>query len=73
MRSIRHAQYVALDGQFLVAEILDKRDRSITAHLFRNPKDYRADAAMERHVELRLTRPQPYHRGCCSFDRQGSS
>ena len=71
MRLSRSADYVVLDGAFLLAEVLRREGRSIAANLYKNPEAFVSDDAMERDVRLRLMRPQPCHRGCCSYDRQG--
>lgn len=71
MRLSRSADYVVLDGRFLIAEVLGREGRSITANLYKNPKAFVEDDAMERQAQLRLTRPQPYHRGCSRYARQG--
>lgn len=73
MRLSRSAEYVVLDGGFLVAEVLRREGRSITANLYKNPEAFVSDDAMERDVWLRLMSPQPCHRGCCRYDRRGSS
>ncbi len=65
----RSADYVVLDGSFLIAEVLESRGRSITANLYKNPKAFVEDDAMERRASLRLTNPRPYHRGCPTFAR----
>ena len=72
MHLSRSADYVVLDGRFLIAEVLEREGRSITAILYRNPKDFVEDVATERQVRLRLMNPRPYHRGCSTFGRQGS-
>ena len=72
MNLTRSADYVVLDGKFLIAEVLDRVGRSITANLYRNPDEFISDSAMERRASLRLTNPQPYHRGCLRAARQGS-
>lgn len=71
MRLSRSADYVVLEGQFLIAEVLKREGRSITANLYRNPEAFVSDDAMERQAQLRLTRPQPCHRGCSTYARQG--
>lgn len=71
MRLSRSADYVVLDGQFLIAEVLDRAGRSITANLYRNPNDFIADQAMERSVDLWLRKPPPYRRGCSTYARRG--
>lgn len=71
MRLSRSADYVVLDGQFLVAEVLEREGRSITANLYKNPKDFVEDVATERGVRLRLMNPRPGHRGCSPYARQG--
>jgi hypothetical protein len=71
MRLNRSADYVVLDGRFLIAEVLEREGRSIVANLFKNPKAFVSDDAMEREVRLRLRNPRPYHRGCSTFARQG--
>jgi hypothetical protein len=68
----RSADYVVLDGRFLIAEVLNREGRSITANLYKTPEAFVRDEAMERRVGLRLTSPQPYHRGCSTFACQGS-
>ena len=73
MHLSRSAEYVVFDGKFLVAEVLDRSGRSITANLYKNPEAFVQDDAMERDVNLWLRCPQPYHRGCLTFSRQGSS
>jgi hypothetical protein len=73
MRLSRSADYVVLDGAFLIAEILRREGRSITANLYKNPEAFVSDDAMEREVRLRLMNPRPCHRGCLTFARQGSS
>jgi len=45
---------VAIDGGLFVADIKERRSRSITADLYRNLKDFRQGAAMERGVRLIL-------------------
>ena len=69
----RSAEYVALEGRWLIAEILVRKGRSIVANLYKNPGAFIADDAMEREVGLRLRNPRPCHRGCSTFARQGSS
>jgi len=73
MRHSRSADYVILDGRWLIVEILEREGRSVTANLYRNPKEFIEDQATERRVGLRLTCPRPYHRGCSTYGRQGSS
>lgn len=69
----RSADYIVLDGRFLIAEVTDREGRSIVADLYRNPGDFVSDQAMERQVSLRLRNPRPYHRGCSTYARQGLS
>lgn len=71
MRLSRSADYVVLDGRFLMAEVLERKGRSITANLYKNPEAFARDDAMERQAQLRLKRPQPCHRGCLPSAHQG--
>lgn len=66
----RTADYVVLDGRFLLAEIVAREGRSITANLYKNPKALEQGDVMERGVRLWLNR-QPYHLGCSTFSRPG--
>ena len=73
MRLNRSADYVVLNGRFLIAEVLEREGRSITANLYKTPEAFVRDDAMERQTRLRLMNPRPCHRGCLPYDRQGSS
>ncbi len=71
MRLSRSADYVVLEGRFLIAEVLEREGRSIVANLYKNPEAFVRDDAMERQAQLRLRRPQPYHQDCLTYARQG--
>lgn len=44
--------YVLLNGAMLVADVLERKDGSMTADLYRNVSDFRSGVAMERAVKL---------------------
>ena len=45
-------EFVVLNGRLLVAAVPSRKERSITADLYRNLSEYRRNAAMERKVRL---------------------
>jgi len=45
-------EYVVIDGRFLVAAVVSRSNRSITADLYRNLSDLRAGRVMERGITL---------------------
>jgi hypothetical protein len=69
----RSPTYVVLGGRILIAELLEREGRSITANLYRNSLEFVRDEAMERQVQLDLRSPQPSHRGCLTCDCPGLS
>lgn len=64
MQLSRTADYIVLEGRFLIAEVLEREGRSIIANLYVNQGDFVSDHAMERQVGLRFSLPRG-SRDCC--------